>query len=116
MNSSTYSERATTLVAQHLGRGAGRALSVDDLLMLTGFKNARSLHSQIAAERESGSLILSSTRGGFYLPAAGEQGRREIAAFVRTLRSRALSTLRALRSAKGALAIIEGQTRLEDSP
>jgi hypothetical protein len=52
-------------------------------------------------------LILSKCThgGGYYLPAS----RAELVAFERTLRRRALGTLRTLRSARQALKIMEGQ-------
>ena len=54
---------------------------------------------------DAGAVILSTCRngGGYYLPAEGDTGRREIEEYIRTLKSRALNTLRAIRSARAAL-------------
>ena len=64
----------------------------------------------------AGALILSKSGsgGGYYLPDDGEAGRREIAAFVRTVNARAVNSLRTLKAARRALEIAEGQTNLFD--
>ena len=53
---------------------------------LVGASSVRDLQHMVAFERERGALILSTCKGGYYRPADGEQGQREIAAF--SLRSR----------------------------
>lgn len=99
-----------------LHRGRENALTSFDLIKLTGCKSNRELQLRIAAERENGALILSSSSGsgGYYLPAAGEQGRQEILAFERTLHARAVHTLTALRPARQALRNFPGQVGLND--
>ena len=96
--------------------GESRAISSRALAEMTGCKSIRDLQSRVAIERAQGKLILSSCRhgGGYYRPSAGKEGREEIAAFVRTLRARALHTLSALKAAKAALAEIEGQLDFTD--
>ena len=102
-------------VERCLQRGSENAVSIGALLNILGIKNARMLHSLIAAEREQGALILSSSTGGYFLPSAGEKGKREINEFIHTLRSRSLNTLRILRSARRALAAVDGQISLNES-
>jgi len=90
-------------IARILPQGAENAVSTKELVRLTGLRNARTLQIAIASEREHDALILSTTRGGYFLPDDGEKGQQEIAEFVQTLRARAINTLRALRGAKQAL-------------
>ena len=99
-----------------LPRGEANAIDTKTLVALTGCKSARDLQNRIAAEREQGKLILSSCRhgGGYFVPSEGAEGKAEIAAFIATLRSRALNTLRVLRAAKEALAEIAGQLNFSD--
>lgn len=98
-----------------LPRGEANAVPTRVLVELTGCKSARDLQNKIAIEREQGKLILSSCRngGGYYAPAEGKTGQAEIAAFVATLRSRALNTLAALKTAQAALKEVEGQLTLD---
>lgn len=97
-------------------QGEENAISSSDLVSMTGVKSIRELQLIIAQEREAGALILSTCRGGggYFLPSDGEVGKREIAAFVATLRARALNTLRALKTAREALESLEGQVTLDD--
>ncbi len=97
-------------------QGEQNAISSTELVRLTGFKSVRELQNEIARERETGALILSTCRngGGYFLPSPGEAGRREISAFVATLRARAINTLRALKAAREALEGLDGQVSLDD--
>lgn len=108
--------RKQGLIESLLLQGEENAISSSDLVNLTGVKSVRELQLIIAQEREAGALILSSCRGGggYFLPSDGEVGKREIAAFVATLRARALNTLRALKTAREALESLEGQVALDD--
>ena len=103
------------MIYELLKRGQSNAIPTAELVKLSGCKSARDLQEVIAREREAGHLILSSCRrgGGYYLPAPGAEGRAEIQAFISTLRSRALNTLRILRDAKRALAELEDQQRID---
>ena len=96
--------------------GEENKLSSKELARLAGFSTSRALQAQIAAERSAGALILSSSAGGYFRPAPGEQGKRELAAFEATLRRRAISTLAALHATRAALAQVEGQQMLDDTP
>lgn len=112
----TPSARKQGFVESLLLQGEENALPSGELVQLTGFKSVRELQNEIAREREAGALILSTCRGGggYFLPAPGEAGQREIGAFVATLRARALNTLRVLKAAREALEGLDGQVSLDD--
>ena len=99
-----------------LPEGEANALKSSDLVRLIGCDSPRELRSMIAKERESGLLILSTCRngGGYFRPSQGEAGQREIAAFIATLHSRAINTLKALKAARAALNVVDGQLFLEE--
>lgn len=112
----TPSARKQGFVESLLLQGEENALPSGELVRLTRFKSVRELQNEIAREREAGALILSTCRGGggYFLPAPGEAGQREIGAFVATLRARALNTLRVLKAAREALESLDGQVALDD--
>ena len=89
--------------------GAENAVTAKELAKMAGLPNVRQLQEEIARERDAGAVILSTCRngGGYYLPAEGDTGRREIEEYIRTLKSRALNTLRAIRSARAALSDLD---------
>lgn len=97
-----------------LPQGEENAVASKVLADLVGASSVRDLQHMVAFERERGALILSTCKGGYYRPADGEQGQREIAAFIQTLRARALNTLRAIKTARKALEGVEGQLDLDD--
>lgn len=105
------------MVFDLLPKGEEHAIRTSELVHLAGVRSARELQNRIATERDEGALILSSCRngGGYYRPSDGEQGQQEIAAFIRTLRARALNTLSAIKTARKALEGIEGQLNLENA-
>lgn len=115
-NFTTPQPRKQGLIESLLLQGEANAIPSGDLVNLTGVKSTRELQLIISQEREAGALILSTCRGGggYFLPSDGEVGKREIAAFVATLRARALNTLRALKTAREALESLEGQVALDD--
>lgn len=92
-----------------LQKGEGSAIPSDELVRLMGYRSVRELQKQIEKERAQGALILSSSSGGYFLPA----DRAEVERYILTLRRRALSTLRTLRAARQALRVCEGQEVLE---
>lgn len=102
---STDSRRPQGPIEALLSPGEENAILTKDLIELSGLGTARELRSQIERERLAGALILSTVRngGGYYLPSEGERGQDELRAFIRTVRSRALNSLRILRAAKSAL-------------
>lgn len=95
-----------------LPRGEANAVPTKALLKLAGLSDARAMQKQIESERAKGALILSKggDGGGYFLPTS----RAEIARYEQTLRRRALSTLRTLKTARRALKLIDGQTTMED--
>ena len=103
------------IVAPALLHGEENALSPKELIALCGIRSTRERRIVIAREREEGALILSTCRhrGGYFLPSEGEAGRKEIAAFVATLDARSINTQRALKTARRALALLDGQLTLE---
>ena len=105
----TAQQREQGPIEKTIPRGAANAISTADLVELAGCKTKRQLQNMIAAERARGALILSSTSGGYFLPAPGQEGREELRRFVATLQSRAVSTLRTLQEARIALAVLDGQ-------
>lgn len=90
-------------IADLLPRGAENAISTKALVRLTGCSSARQLQGRISAERAQGAVILSSSTGGYFRPAAGAKGRREIKEYIATLQARSQNTLRAVESAREAL-------------
>ena len=99
-------------VAPLLGHGVGNALQAAALVDALGLKDKRQLRLMIERERAEGALILSTVkgRGGYFLPSADPfRAREEIAAFIRTVHSRAVNSQKALRAARRALRECEGQ-------
>lgn len=110
-NDDSTTDGSRRQVCELLRHGQRNAVTTGELLKLTGLRSVRQLQDEIAREREAGAVILSTChgRGGYFLPADGDEGREEIAAYLRTLRARALNTLRGMRSALRALEVLEGQ-------
>lgn len=92
------------MVFEFLSQGKGSALSTAELLRLTGLPTARALQAQIARERRRGLPILSACggRGGYFRPAPGRAGEQEILEFCKTVRSRAMNTMKLLRILEAA--------------
>ena len=104
------------MISELLGRGKGAALTMNDLKLLTGYSR-RDIQKQIALERESGELILSSTQppGGYYLPSCSA----ELEEYVRSMDARAKATFAACQAARKALREMEaaeqGQIAIEEN-
>ncbi|MGN0323614.1 MAG: hypothetical protein ACI4DZ_10930 [Oliverpabstia sp.] len=92
------------MIKELLPTGKENAIESQKLADLAGCKSVRELQQVIAAERAAGAVILSSTTGGYFLPA----NKQEIREFCVTLQNRSENTLIALRSAKKALREDEG--------
>lgn len=114
MNQYTTEQGNGQSIYNLLPQGEENAIASKSLANMVGATSVRDLQHMVAAERESGALILSTCRGGYYRPSDGEQGQREISAFIQTLRARALNTLRAIKTARKALERVEGQLDLDD--
>lgn len=87
------------MIKELLLTGKENAIESQRLADLAGCKSIRELQQVIAAERAAGAVILSSTTGGYYLPA----NKQEIREFCMTLESRSRNTFAALESARKAL-------------
>lgn len=108
-----FEKRVTPL----LGRGAENALQTAELMDALGLRDRRQLRLLIERERAEGALILSTVkgRGGYFLPSADPfRAREEIAAFIKTVHSRAVNSQRALRAARRALRQCAGQLEIND--
>jgi len=93
--------------------GAENAMSKQTLVALCGYSSVRQLQEKVAIERANGAVILSSSSGGFFRPSSGEKGRQEMKSYVSTMDARAKNTFKAAESAKAALAVLEGQQRMD---
>ena len=103
-------------VSPLLGHGEENAMSTAQLVKRLGLRDSRKLRAMVESERAEGALILSTVRhgGGYFLPSSDpSHARGEIAGFVRTVKARALNSLRALRAARRALRECDGQSRIE---
>lgn len=105
-------------IADILPKGEENAVRSEDLARMTGVPTTRQLQQLIAEERAAGALILSTLRGGYFMPDDGAKGRAEITAYTRTLEARALNTLKAISPARRALRKMEaadsGQITVSD--
>lgn len=93
-----------------LPTGKENAISTNELAVIMGFSDSRSLQADIAKSRNAGQIILSSTQGGYYLP----KDDAEVQEFVAVLRARAINTFRALKSAREYLQKDRGQMSFND--
>lgn len=114
-HSMTMEENQAGLIAALLPVGAENAIPTRRLVEIAGCTSARQLQTMISQERERGTVILSRTGGGYYLPSEGEKGRQEMRDFVSTINARAINTLRAAASAKAALAVLDGQQSIGEA-
>lgn len=114
-NSNTDLHRTQEPIEAILRRGEENKLRTSFLTAITGM-NKRQLQTEITREREAGVPILSTCRGegGYFLPAEGEQGQRETEACLRTLRARAIRTLKAVQAIQEAAQSLEGQLTMDD--
>lgn len=88
--------------------GRKNAISTQELVRLVGCRSARELQCMIAEERAAGAVICSGGTPGYWKPG----DRQEVEDFIRNMKSRALSTLAAIRSARQLLELPEGQYSL----
>ena len=83
----------------YLNSGMHNAKSCDILCAECGINSVNRLRKEIKVARNNGQVILSSVRGGYYLP-GNEQ---EIEDFIFTIQSRAETMQRSIRSAQEKL-------------
>ena len=94
--------------SQILRTGKENAIPSQELAQMLGFSDTRALRADIAKSRQEGQVIISSTSGGYYLPA----NLKEVADFVRSLEARAKNTFAAIQSARQALEALPGQLEM----
>lgn len=114
----TGRENTQARIAEFLPRGEANAIPAQELAELIGAPSVRVLQTMIARESaETGALILSTVRGrgGYFLPADGAEGRREIERFIRTLTARASHTFARLKAARLALRQSAYQLKIDDA-
>ncbi len=102
-------EHESMKISDYLPTGKENAVPSKELAARLGFDTVRDLQRAVERERQSGAVILSTCTdgGGYYL----SDDPLEIAAFIRTLNTRASNTLRSLESARAALDELTGQDR-----
>lgn len=98
------------MVVDFLKIGEENKISFEDLKRLTGCNNERELRRQIATERKSGHVILSSSDGGYWLPSCSA----EVERYIRYMTKEAKSILYMLNSARAYLKKEEGQIEVSD--
>lgn len=91
--------------------GRDNAVTTQELMRLTGCRTARELQQRIAHERERGAIICSGSGKGYWRP----KDRQEIEQFIKTMKARALNTLKVIRGARQALKVPEGQQSIGGS-
>lgn len=106
-------ERQQGVIESLLNRGEENAMRAETIMDMIGERDRRKLSKMIESERHDGAMILSSGRGGYYLPADGEKGRAEMRRHLAALDSRAKSTLAVGKPVREALKVIEGQTEMK---
>lgn len=94
------------MLEELLLHGEKNAITTPDLCRLLGLDDARELRLIVARERKAGAVILSSCRGGYFLP----DNKREVERFIKTERKKAISILAALKSARRYLVEVEAET------
>lgn len=95
-------------ISELLPIGSENAIPGEQLKQIIGCKSIRELQNMIADERSRGAIICSGSGKGYWKP----KDRKEIEKFYRSMASRAKNILLALKSAKDALQIPEGQEEL----
>ena len=98
--------KADSQIAELLPFGKENAVTTQELIKLTGCGSVRELRQRIASEREQGAIICSGSGKGYW---------QEIEQFIKTMKARALNTLKVIRSARQVLKVPEGQQSIEGS-
>lgn len=107
-------EKPQGLVADFLRMGAENAIHAKELANLVGCGTPRQLQHLVAQERRDGTLILSDTKGGYYLPDTGLKGRSEIARYVGAMSRRAARICAVTEGARQALNVLYGQEEMQE--
>lgn len=103
------------MIYEVLPHGKENAISASSLAARLDLSSTRQLREVVESERQEGKLILSAFGhpGGYYQPADGEQGRREIQSYYNQQRALAVAVLKRLKAARQALGIPAGQLALD---
>ena len=91
-----------------LPTGKENAISKEELMRVTGYKESRNLHEQIERERLSGAIILSSTKGGYFKSESPD----DIKGWAMPVLSRGKKTMQIAKLALQGLNVPEGQMEL----
>lgn len=102
------------IIFPQLPQGRENAISMEDLASRMSIP-ARTLRAYIARELEAGALILSTSNrpAGYYRPAEGDKGLKEIAECYKSRRARAARELARLAPLEIALRNTPGQTEID---
>lgn len=106
------------MIAEILGYGEENAKLTPIIMNELGITTQRELVQRVSIERSQGIPILSSSKGGYYLPDIdNNKGLMEIRVCINTIASRGRHTLVALKSLKQELErreiLASGQTEIE---
>ena len=113
VNNIINGESQQGVIESLLHKGEENAIRAETLMDMIGESDRRQLSKMIEGERRNGALILSSGRGGYYLPADGAKGRDEMRRHLSALDHRAKSTLAVGKPVREALKVIDGQEEIE---
>ena len=104
------------MVFEILPKGEANSVRPERLAKMLGIHNTRTLRRVIEKERAEGALILSAFHvpGGYYRPADGPEGLREIKRCYMAQKAHALAILRRLESLQQAAGIVEGQLEIRN--
>lgn len=109
---STITSPPTQGLADTLPAGQENAVDSETLMQRFHLSDRRQLRALVSLERSKGALILTAPGGGYFMPDAGEKGRREIRRFISTIRAKGVHTLAAAKPALRALRVTDGQITL----
>lgn len=93
------------MIVDILPRGKQNRMSLAELQAITGCRNVRTLRKMISDERKQGSVILSCSEGGYWLP----EDKKEVEAHIKRTEREAKSLLFSLKGAKEYLKETGGQ-------
>lgn len=104
VSDSNTHRKGNPLISDLLHAGAENALTLRELVQLTG-EDERSIRRRIQQERKEGKLILSDCQRGYFLPAEESDVRR----FIGSMSRRAKEIAAVSRAAEDALLKLTGQ-------
>lgn len=93
-----------------LGKGEENAIETSVLMKMLGFNSERSLRKDISKARKEGQIILSSAKGGYYLP----KDDKEVKEWIKKLTRQASSIFYILKHARIYLRENKNQYTIDD--